>query len=170
LRFSYDMSVPNVGHLDPQPGGCCTVMPYYIANILELPLTTTQDYMLFHLLGQYSTDLWSHQIDLILEGNGLASFIIHPDYIIESKARATYTNLLEHIARLRSERNVWIACPNEFNRWWRNRRQMTLVRNDSGWEIQGPGSQDARVAYAISNGTRIFYTLSTESRSGIDEG
>src|SRR5262249_44518482 len=28
LNFSYDMSIPNVAHLDPQPGGCCTVMPY----------------------------------------------------------------------------------------------------------------------------------------------
>src|SRR5581483_1528358 len=34
FRFSYDMSVPNVGHLDPQPGGCCTVMPYFIGDIL----------------------------------------------------------------------------------------------------------------------------------------
>ncbi|MGH9679878.1 MAG: hypothetical protein ACRD4Y_07990, partial [Candidatus Acidiferrales bacterium] len=25
LNFAYEMSIPNVGHLDPQPGGCCTV-------------------------------------------------------------------------------------------------------------------------------------------------
>ncbi|MEP6756406.1 MAG: hypothetical protein ABJA67_12955, partial [Chthonomonadales bacterium] len=50
FQFSYDMSVPNVGHLDPQPGGCCTVMPYFIGNILELPVTTIQDYSLFNIL------------------------------------------------------------------------------------------------------------------------
>jgi hypothetical protein len=38
LGFSYDMSVPNVAHLDPQRGGCCTVMPYFIGDQLELPL------------------------------------------------------------------------------------------------------------------------------------
>jgi len=79
--------------------------------------------MLFHLLGQYSIDLWRQQIELILERNGLASFMIHPDYpdyIIEKRARATYANLLEHVSRLRSERNVWIARPNDVNRWWRN--------------------------------------------------
>ena len=27
FEFSYDMSVPNVAHLDPMRGGCCTVMP-----------------------------------------------------------------------------------------------------------------------------------------------
>ena len=32
LDFSYDMSVPNVAHLDPQRGGCCTVMPYFIGQ------------------------------------------------------------------------------------------------------------------------------------------
>jgi len=26
VQFAYDMSVPNVAHLDPQRGGCCTVM------------------------------------------------------------------------------------------------------------------------------------------------
>jgi len=45
-----NMSVPNVGHLDAQLGGCCTVMPFYIGDILELPLTTTQDYSLFNIL------------------------------------------------------------------------------------------------------------------------
>ncbi len=30
LEFAYDMSVPNVAHLDPQRGGCCTVMPYFL--------------------------------------------------------------------------------------------------------------------------------------------
>ena len=43
LKFSYDMSVPNVAHLEPQRGGCCTVMPYFVGDILELPVTTTQD-------------------------------------------------------------------------------------------------------------------------------
>ena len=58
FNFSYDMSVPNVGHLDPQSGGCCTVMPYFVGNILELPLTTVQDYPLYHILRQRSIDLW----------------------------------------------------------------------------------------------------------------
>ena len=47
LDFSYDMSVPNVAHLEPQRGGCCTVTPYFIGKIVELPLTTIQDYSLF---------------------------------------------------------------------------------------------------------------------------
>ncbi len=52
FKFSYDMSIPNVGHLDPQRGGCCTIMPYFIGDIVELPLTCTQDYTLFQILGR----------------------------------------------------------------------------------------------------------------------
>ena len=41
LSFSYDMSVPNVAHLDPQHGGCCTVFPYFCGDVLELTLFIT---------------------------------------------------------------------------------------------------------------------------------
>ena len=41
FEFSYDMSVPNVAHLEPMRGGCCTVMPYFIGKIVELPSGAT---------------------------------------------------------------------------------------------------------------------------------
>jgi hypothetical protein len=81
LKFSYDTSVPNVAHLDPQRGGCCTVMPYFIGDIVELPVTTTQDYALFNYLNEYSTRLWERQIALIMEQHGLVNLIVHPDFI-----------------------------------------------------------------------------------------
>jgi len=37
-------------------------------------------------------------------------FIVHPDYIIENRARDTYQTLLEYIARMRSEEGLF-ACP-----------------------------------------------------------
>jgi hypothetical protein len=159
FNFSYDMSVPNVAHLEPQRGGCCTVMPYFIGKILELPLTTIQDYSLFHILGDYSAELWKQQIDLILKRNGLVSFIIHPDYIIEKRARNVYTELLRHLAKLREEQKLWIALPGEVNRWWRHRDQMELVPSGSGWKIEGPGCDRARIAYASLKGDRLVYTL-----------
>ena len=68
------MSIPNTARLDPQRGGCCTVMPYFIGNILELPLTTSQDYMLFNLLGEESIELWKEQTNAIWARNGLVQF------------------------------------------------------------------------------------------------
>jgi len=79
LKFSYDMSVPNVARLDPQRGGCCTVMPYFLGEILELPVTTVQDYTLFYILNDYSIDLWKLHADTIMQNHGLLSFIVHQD-------------------------------------------------------------------------------------------
>jgi hypothetical protein len=159
FAFAYDMSVPNVGHLDPQPGGCCTVMPYFIGEILELPVTMIQDYSLWHVLEDYSLDIWKRQLSLILEGYGMASFIVHPDYVTEERSRSTYTALLKYLSDLRSEQNVWIALPGEVNRWWRDRSQMKLVQNGSAWQIEGPGRNRACVAYAVLDGERLAYRL-----------
>src|SRR5260370_16362510 len=97
FEFSYDMSVPNVAHLEPQRGGCCTVMPFFVGKILEIPLTATQDYALFHILNNYTIDLWKKQIDLIRQRNGLVSFIAHPDYLINRPFRHVYKSLLPHL-------------------------------------------------------------------------
>jgi hypothetical protein len=158
LNFSYDMSVPNIAHLDPQRGGCCTVMPYFAGNILEIPLTTTQDYVLFHILGDYSIALWQRQLDIISKNHGIATFDIHPDYVIEPRANTVYVQLLEHIAALHSERGVWLALPGEVDAWWRNRAQMQVVRRGNQWAIEGPGCQQARLAYARIRDHKLEYS------------
>ena len=159
LNISYDMSFPSVARLDPQRGGCCTVMPYFIGSILELPLTTIQDYYLFHVFNDYSLALWKAQSQRIMNRHGLISFIVHPDYIIERRARNTYEVLLTYLAELRRERNVWLALPGEVNSWWRQRQQMQLIRHAGTWQIGGHGSERARVAYATAAGDSIQYTF-----------
>lgn len=148
LDFSYEMSVPNVAPLDPQRGGCCTVMPYFIGNMLELPVTTIQDYSLFNLLNDYTINLWKRQCELIMSKNGMMSFIVHPDYIISKRANAVYEQLLDHIAELREQKGVWVARPGEVDVWWRQRHKMRIVPEGNSWRIEGEGSERARLAYA----------------------
>ena len=162
LEFSYDMSVPNVAHLDPQRGGCCTVMPYFVGDILEMPVTTTQDYMLFHLLGDYSLDLWKAQTDAILKKNGLVSFLVHPDYVAEQKARRVYQDLLCFLRDLGSRERLWFALPGEVDQWWRDRSKMRLVNHAGQWRIEGPGAERAVLAFAKADGDRLEYELSPE--------
>lgn len=159
FTFSYDMSVPNVAHLEPQRGGCCTVMPYFVGNIVELPLTTIQDYSLFQILNQYSMDVWTDQIERILQENGLITLLTHPDYLIEAPAQAVYRQLLAHIARLRAERDVWTPLPRDAARWWRERRALVLREERGTWRIEGQGADRARVAFASLDGDRLVYTL-----------
>lgn len=151
FEFSYDMSVPNVAHLEPQRGGCCTVMPYFIGKILELPLTVTQDYTVLHALDDHSTELWERQIALIRTRNGLMSFNTHPDYMIDRSGRTLYESLLEYLQQMIARERIWAALPGDVDRWWRDRSQMTLVARGNDWEIEGPGKERARVAYAALN-------------------
>ncbi len=159
LQVSYDMSVPNVAHLEPQRGGCCTVMPYFVGELLELPLTTTQDYSLFHILGTYSTALWRQQIELIMARNGLVSFIAHPDYLRDQRAKGVYLELLTHLNYLRAEKQLWIAPPGDINDWWRCRHKMSVVGDGASWRIEGPDSHRARLAFATLDGDRVVYRL-----------
>ena len=159
LDFCFDMSIPNVAHLDPQRGGCCTVMPYFIGNILELPVTTTQDYMLFYLLSQRSIDLWTAQIELILKKNGLVSFIVHPDYVMEADSRSVYKDLLGHLRSLRENAGLWFALPTEIDRWWRARSKMRVTREGNSWRIEGDDSGQAVLAYAKKVDGNLVYEL-----------
>jgi hypothetical protein len=166
LEFSYDSSVPNVAHLDPQHGGCCTVMPFFIGDLVELPVTATQDYSLFHILGDYSIYLWKQQMDLIQQKHGLANFIVHPDYILGPREQAVYRSLLGHIVQLREQRRVWTAAPAEVNRWWRQRAKLELVESAEGLRIAGAGSERACIAYASESDGQLLFTLDTRGRPG----
>ncbi len=159
LEFSYDMSFPNVAHLDPQRGGCCTVMPYFIGKIVELPVTCTQDYTLFHILGNYSIDLWKKQIALIMKNHGLISLIVHPDYIQEQRAQATYKNLLSYLSDLRVKGSIWAPLPKDVAAWWRERSKMELVYEGGKWRIEGAGKERACIAYAARVGNTVTYSL-----------
>jgi hypothetical protein len=159
LDFSFDMSVPNVAHLDPQQGGCCTVFPFFVGKLVELPVTMTQDYSLFHILGDYSMRLWNEQISLIREKHGMISLIVHPDYIIRAAARRVYEELLQHLSELRRQGETWIALPSEVATWWRQRSELNLVMADGTWRIEGAGSKRARLAYAVLDGDRLRYEL-----------
>ncbi|HTT17810.1 MAG TPA: hypothetical protein VMG82_02630 [Candidatus Sulfotelmatobacter sp.] len=159
FEFSFDMSIPNVAHLDPQHGGCCTVIPYFIGNILEMPVTTSQDYTLFHLLGERSIDLWKNQIDLILKKSGLMSFIVHPDYVINDGVSDLYRKLLGYLRDLRESTNLWFTLPVQLDAWWRQRSKMRLVPNGKDWRIEGEGAERAVIAYAKKVDGNLVYEL-----------
>ncbi|MES1260470.1 MAG: hypothetical protein ABUS49_01950 [Acidobacteriota bacterium] len=157
LDVSYDMSIPNVAHLDPQRGGCCTVFPFFAGKILELPVTLIQDYSLFHILRDYTADLWKRQISLLLARHGLVSAIVHPDYILEERPRRVYMELLRHLHELRAQAQTWIALPGEVDTWWRERHAMRLVKAGGGWRIEGRGSERASIASAVLDGDNLVY-------------
>ncbi len=165
LDFAFDMSFPNVAPMDPQPGGCCTVLPFFIGDILELPVTTTQDYTLFHVLNEHSIDLWKLQTEMILRKNGLVSFIVHPDYILDADKLSAYKNLLGYLRELREKTAMWCALPSEVNTWWRARSKMLLVKDGCSWRIEGDDAERAVLAYAKNVGGKLVYEPEPATRT-----
>lgn len=159
FNFEYDMSIPNVAHLDPQQGGCCTLMPYFIGRLVELPLTCIQDYSLFQMLNDYSNTIWKRQIDAIVANHGLITILTHPDYLIESRAQDSYRGLLGYLSELRDKGRVWAALPCDAATWWRQRSQLKLVQQGTTWAVEGPEKDRARVAYARLEGDSVTYSF-----------
>jgi hypothetical protein len=160
LAFSYDMSVPNVAHLDPQRGGCCTVMPYFVEDMVELPLTATQDYTQFFILGGDPFPLWQEQARLVAEHHGLLSFIVHPDYLVgRPRHLDVYRGLLQWLKQREADLDLWWALPGQVADWWRARAAMQLRREDGRWVVRGPSAERACVAWASLNGDRLVFDL-----------
>lgn len=166
FKFSYDMSVPNVAHLDPQHGGCCTVFPFFVGNVVELPLTTIQDYPLYNILRVDPMTMWTNQMDLIIAKHGLVSFIVHPDYTMEPNKQKLYCQLLDKLKTDSERRNIWLALPHEVDTWWRDRNSMTLTQKDGKWSIRGKGSERAAVAYARLEDGKLTYIAPNGSTDG----
>jgi hypothetical protein len=169
FHFSYDMSFPSSAHLEPQWGGSCSVMPYFLGRLVELPLTTTQDYSLFHILGQYSVDLWKSEMECVAASHGLTSFIVHPDYVTEDRARRVYEHLLEFLAEECAAKKLWRPLPREAARWWRERHAMRVVRSAGSWKVTGAGADRARLAFAHIEDGRLAYRVE-HSRCGVAAG
>ena len=123
---------------------------------------------MFHILGDYSLDLWKRQIDLILEKHGLVSFIVHPDYVVAERALSVYKPLLAYLSGLRKERNLWIARPGDVNRWWRERSEMRLVAENGRWRIEGRGRERARIGFASFEDDRVVYTVGQSSEALVE--
>jgi hypothetical protein len=132
-------------------------MPYFIGDILELPLTTIQDYSLFHVLNEHSIDLWRIQLEMILAKNGMASFIVHPDYIIEPETQAVYKDLLAMLVEMGKREALWFALPSEIDSWWRARSRMSIVDDGGSWRIVGEGAERAVLAFAKTAGGQLSY-------------
>jgi hypothetical protein len=99
----------------------------------------------------------------------LLSSLVHPDYLIERRARQTYEHLLGYLRDLVARQRVWVALPGEVNDWWRARSEMELVNGPNGWEIVGASSDRAVLAYAVLDGGQIQYEV-VDRRAAMEVG
>lgn len=144
LGFDYDSSYPDTDPFEPQSGGCCTWLPFFIQDMVELPLTMPQDHTLFEILRQPDERAWVQKANFLRAQGGLALLDTHPDYLADQQIMAAYERFLERFAH---DDRAWRALPAEVSAWWRRRSQSYLQRDGKGWAVVGAATTDARVEF-----------------------
>jgi peptidoglycan/xylan/chitin deacetylase (PgdA/CDA1 family) len=141
LGCLYDSSFPDTDPFEPQPGGCCSILPYFLQDLVELPITLVQDHTLFDILRADSIEHWTRKSDWIIENHGLINLITHPDYLDTPRRLRMYEEFLEYLA---TQDDGWYALPRDVAQWWRVREELSLVDG----RIEGSGAERASVAWA----------------------
>jgi hypothetical protein len=146
LGFGYDSSYSDSDPYEPQPGGCCTYLPYIHDGMVELPITLPQDHTLFSILERPDADIWLRKAQRLRDRGGMVLVLTHPDYARDERLASGYRNLLDVFA---GDAAVWHALPREAADWWRDRAASTLQRHGDGWRIDGPASSAGRVRLTV---------------------
>jgi peptidoglycan/xylan/chitin deacetylase (PgdA/CDA1 family) len=129
LRCSYDSSFHDTDPFDAQPGGCCSILPYFLEDLVELPITLPHDFTLFELLRAPDITLWREKAGWIAAHGGLVNVLVHPDYARTPERLQQYRELLEFLAGLPGG---WHALPREVAAWWRRRSATGRALEDDG--------------------------------------
>ncbi len=149
LGALYDTSFPDTDPFEPQPGGCCSILPFFLGETVELPITLVQDHTLWEILREETIELWAHKSDWIVANGGLVNPIVHPDYLDTPARLRMYEEFLEYLA---GQEDGWHALPREVAAWWRTRAGLRLVEDGEGAWIEGEGADRARIAWIGADG------------------
>jgi hypothetical protein len=142
LGFDYDTSYCDVARYEPQAGGCCSWLPFFLGPVVELPITLPMDHTLFELLGHRDGSAWLEKAKFLRQRGGMALMLTHPDYLLDPARLATYEQFLGVFA---GDETVWHALPREVSAWWRRRAASGIERSADGWRVVGPAAGEARV-------------------------
>jgi glycosyltransferase involved in cell wall biosynthesis len=140
--LDYDSSCPDSDPFEPQAGGCCTWLPFFNGETVELPITLVQDHTLFVILRKESEAIWIDKTLFLRARGGMAMMVTHPDYLVDQRILGAYQRFLEQFA---SDPSAWKALPRDVSSWWRRRACSSLERDGEGWRVVGPASAEARV-------------------------
>jgi hypothetical protein len=139
MGFEYDSSAPDSDPFEPQAGGCLSVFPFFVDDVVEIPITMPQDHTLFALLRATDWSAWDHKARAIIGRHGVVCMLAHPDemsgYAGNAAVLPVYRDFLEHLCGL--PQRVWNPLPGELSRWWRARRDARLVTREGCAEIVG---------------------------------
>ena len=148
LGFGYDSSYHDTAPYEPQPGGSCSYLPYFVGSpgrpgdMVELPITLPMDHTLFAVLQQSDATIWWDKAAHVRDRGGMVLTLTHPDYAHDNRVTDGYRRLLE---AYRADPTVWRALPREVAAWWQRRAVSWLERTEAGWVVRGPAAEQGEV-------------------------
>jgi len=145
LGFDYDSSYPDTDPFEPQAGGCCTWLPFFNRQTVELPITLAQDHTMFVIQGCRDGAAWLDKAEFLRARGGMALLITHPDYMVEAHHLAAYERLLQHAGR---DQECWRVLPRDVSAWWRRRAASSIQPMGESWRAVGPAAAEAQIRYA----------------------
>jgi len=151
LGFDYDSSYSDTDPYEPQPGGCCSYLPFFNESMVELPITLPQDHTVFAILGSADAEVWISKAQFLRERQAMVLALTHPDHAHDPRVANGYRSLLES---LRGDQAGWHALPREVAAWWRQRAGSAIHRSSNGWSIDGPATASGRIQFATADGLR----------------
>ncbi|GEM_PF-1207555 len=140
MAFDFDCSLADTDPFEPQPGGSCSVFPFFLGHMVELPYTLAQDHTLIHLLRKDPLPVWTAKLHWIASIGGMILTLTHPDYSGVEPHISRYETLLK---RLSEVPGAWRALPSEVASWWRQRSAMALTMRNGVPVVSGAGCQRA---------------------------
>ncbi|MGC1853077.1 MAG: hypothetical protein WA687_11625 [Solirubrobacterales bacterium] len=156
LGARYDSSFPDTDPFEPQPGGCCSILPFFLGETVELPITLVQDHTLWEILREDSIDHWTSKSEWIVANGGLINLITHPDYLDTPARLRMYEEFLEYLA---AQEGGWYALPREVAEWWRTRAGLRCVEDGEEARIHGDGAERAALSWACREGDGVALEL-----------
>lgn len=142
LEMEYDSSFPDTDPYEPQPGGCCSIWPFFIDHLVELPITLPQDHTLFEVMEEKDISIWKKKVDWIEKHGGLVLINVHPDYMKTDERRNLYREFLEFMIK---KKNMWHVLPQDVARWWGTRNNLSIDTSGDMPRIKGDSSQTASI-------------------------
>jgi hypothetical protein len=146
MGFDYDSSYTDSDPYEPQPGGCCTYLPFFNGDLVELPITLPQDHTLFEILQHEDGELWVSKAREIRDRRGMVLVLAHPDYAVDPRLAKGWQQLLDEF---QGDETAWQALPREVASWWRDRASSELQQSPDGWTLTGPAEGRGKVRHAL---------------------
>ena len=153
LDIQYDSSFMDTAVLEPQQGGVSTVYPFHLCKgVVELPITLPMDHHLINLLKTDTVEGMLTKFRWVVERNGLANFLFHPDYNLGKAQLDDYRHIVSKVC---STKHGWVGTASQIAEWWKRRHASEIREIDGVVKVVGPAEYEAEVWYAQVEGGEL---------------